>query len=278
MMAAIWADTMTATSVLEIQNVSFAYDGGPLLKEISLTVAAGELVALIGPNGSGKTTLLKIMLGLLAPRSGAVRLYGQNLDSYPARDRAVNMAYVSQLPPLSFPLTVQELIALGRYPHGGRRRATPADHLAIADALDRTGIQHLAARRFHTLSGGEKQKALIARALAQSARILLLDEPTLHLDLSFQIQILSALKRLCAEQQITVLAVLHDINLVSLFADKVLLLGDGSVRDFGPVAEVVSEESIKKLLGVEMTAITGADSTRRYFVPRHPFDAKPAGG
>ena len=153
---------------------------------------------------------------------------------------------------MSFPLTVRELVALGRYPHGARGRESSADKLAIVIALERTAAKELCNRQFNSLSGGEKQKVLIARALAQSAQVLLLDEPTLHLDLNFQLQILSALKRLCIEDGITVITVLHDVNLVSLFADKALLLSGGILRGFGPVAEVINEASIKELLDVDM--------------------------
>ena len=269
---------MASISAIELRDISFGYNGGLLLKDITFSVAAGELVALIGPNGSGKTTLLKILLGLLAPNSGAVTLHGQPLSSYQPKARARTVAYVSQQPAANFPLTVRELVSLGRYPHGGRVSESISDKLAVSNALERTAANDLSDRRFNTLSGGEKQKVLIARAFAQSARIVLLDEPTLHLDLSYQLQILSALKQLCAEKQITVVAVLHDINLVSLFADKALLLGDGAVRDFGLVAEVVTEASIKNLLGVDMTAVTDNDSGTRYFMPRDPFAAKPHRG
>ncbi|HEX6770053.1 MAG TPA: ABC transporter ATP-binding protein, partial [Candidatus Binatia bacterium] len=231
---------------------------------------AGELIALIGPNGSGKTTLLKIMLGLLPPGSGEVNLLNQPLATYQAKARARTIAYVSQQPALSFPLTVRELVALGRYPHGGRGRESPADTRAIENALDRTAAKDLSNRQFNSLSGGEKQKVLIARALAQSARVLLLDEPTLHLDLNFQLQILSALKRLCVDKGITVITVLHDVNLLSLFADKALLLSGGIQRGFGSVAEVIDENSIKDLLGVDMKAIDGEVAGARYFVPRQP--------
>ncbi|HET9917814.1 MAG TPA: ABC transporter ATP-binding protein, partial [Candidatus Binatia bacterium] len=222
------------------------------------------------PNGSGKTTLLKIMLGLLPPSSGEVTLLNQPLATYQAKARARTIAYVSQQPALSFPLTVRELVALGRYPHGGRGRESPADTRTIENALDRTAAKDLSNRQFNSLSGGEKQKVLIARALAQSARVLLLDEPTLHLDLNFQLQILSLLKRLCVDKGITVITVLHDVNLLSLFADKALLLSGGIQRGFGSVAEVIDENSIKDLLGVDMKAIDSEVAGARYFVPRQP--------
>lgn len=263
---------MAATSALEIHGISFSYNRGLLLKDISFTVATGELIALIGPNGSGKTTLMKIILGLLPPNSGEVTLLNQPLAKYQPKARARTIAYVSQQPALSFPLTVRELVALGRYPHSGHGRESPADALAIENALERTAAKELGNRQFNSLSGGEKQKVLIARALAQSSRVLLLDEPTLHLDLNYQLQILSALKQLCAEKEITVITVLHDVNLASLFADKALLLSGGVLRGFGPIAEVIDENSIKDLLGVDMKAIAGETAGARYFVPRQPFD------
>jgi len=269
---------MESTNALEVHNISFGYNGALLLKDISFAIAAGKLVALIGPNGSGKTTLLKILLGLLSPNSGGVMLHGQSLSSYQPKARAKTIAYVSQQPALSFPLTVRELVALGRYPHGGRGRESTSDTLAIDNALERSAANDLSDRQFNTLSGGEKQKVLIARALAQSARVLLLDEPTLHLDLNFQLQVLSALRRLCADEGITAITVLHDVNLVSLFADQALLLSGGALRGFGPVSEVINEASINELLDVDMAVIAGNDSRTRYFVPRDPFAAKPSRG
>jgi iron complex transport system ATP-binding protein len=262
---------MTVTNALEVRGISFGYNAGLLLQDISFSVGAGELIALIGPNGSGKTTLLKIMLGLLHPNSGAIKLNGQALSNLEPKLRARSIAYVSQQPALSFPLTVRELVALGRYPYGMRRRESTTDTNAIEIALEKTVAQELSDRQFNSLSGGERQKVLIARALAQSAQVLLLDEPTLHLDLNFQLQILSALKRLCVQDGITVITVLHDINLVSLFADKALLLSAGILRGFGPVIEVINEASLKELLDVDMKHISGEDAQARYFVPRRQF-------
>jgi iron complex transport system ATP-binding protein len=265
---------MQTQSAIETRRVCFGYPDGVALTDITFTIGAGELVALIGPNGSGKTTLLKILLGLLAPSSGVVELYNKPLASYEPKERAKIIAYVSQQPALSFPLTVTELVALGRYPHASRNGLAGPDRFAVEAAMDHTDSKHLGQRNFNTLSGGEKQKVLIARALAQSSRILLLDEPTLHLDVYYQLQILTALKKLCAEQRITVITVLHDVNLAALFADKALLLSAGALRAFGPVLEVLDEASIRDLLGVEMKALEDLQTGARYFVPRDPLGSR----
>ena len=261
---------MAQPTAIEARNLSFRYENGLSLADISFTLAEGELMALIGPNGSGKTTLLKLLLGFLLPSTGSVELFNTALSSYRPRERARQIAYVSQQPVTNFPLTVFELVALGRYPHASRLGLSQADKTAVEDALDRTASKPLEARRFTSLSGGEQQKVLIARALAQSARILLLDEPTLHLDLNYQLQILGALKRLCAEKHVAVITVLHDLNLVSLFADKALLLHAGKLRAFGPVGRVVTESEIKDLWGVDVKALADEETGVRYFVPRGP--------
>lgn len=258
---------MATTTALETHGVCFGYDDRLLLKDISFAIGAGELVALIGPNGGGKTTLLKTLLGILPPRSGSVNLCGQSLASLKPLTRARTIAYVSQQPALSFPLTVRELVYLGRYPYGGRGKESQADSRAVDTALERTAAAHLRERRFSTLSGGEKQKVLIARALAQQARVLLLDEPTLHLDLHFQLEILTGLRRLCMAEGITVVTVLHDINLAAQFADKALLLKNGVLHSFGAVSEVINVASLKELLGVDMMILKGNDQRTRYFAP-----------
>ena len=259
---------------IEARNVSFGYENRLVLTDISFSIGSGELVALIGPNGSGKTTLLKTLLGFLPAKNGQVSLQDRPLRAYPVKERAKTIAYVSQQPALTFPLTSYELVSLGRYPHASRFNFSSADAAAVESALEQTDSRHLKERYFGTLSGGEKQKILIARALAQSARILLLDEPTLHLDLYYQLQILAALKRLCMQQRITVITVLHDVNLVSLFADKALLLSDGTLRAFGAVRAVLNEANIKTLLGVEMKASEDTETGARYFVPRDPFNTR----
>ncbi|MBM4261883.1 MAG: ABC transporter ATP-binding protein [Deltaproteobacteria bacterium] len=262
---------MESTSAIAVRNLSFSYQNKPLLKDLTFSIAPGELVGLIGPNGSGKTTLLKILLNLLTPSDGTVKIHHRSLSSYAPKERAKTIAYVAQQPVLSFPLTVEELVSLGRYPHANRQTLSRSDHQAIANALQQVSAEHLRRKSFNILSGGEKQKVLIARALAQSASILLLDEPTLHLDLNYQLQILAGLKKLCTENRITVLTVLHDVNLASQFADKALLLKDGVLHSFGPAAEVINEASIKALLDVDTIAVGDNEQGSRYFVPRQPF-------
>lgn len=259
---------MEQNPVLQVCNVSFAYERALALKNIAFSIRRGEFMALIGPNGSGKTTLLKIILGTLIPREGEIRLDGQPVLSYPLKERAKKMSYVSQQPLAAFPLTVQELVALGRYPHEERFRREAAADQAIEDALRLTDSLSFRKRKFTALSGGERQKVLIARALAQTSNLLLLDEPTVHLDLYFQLEILSSLKRLCSAGRSTVVAVLHDLNLVSLFADKALLLKSGEPVAFGKVGEVVNEGSMRDAFGVEVTATRDSRSGAVYYLPQ----------
>ncbi len=265
---------MNRTIAIQAEEISFSYENEPVLTNISFSIGAGELVALIGPNGSGKSTLLRILLGHLRPNAGQVLLDNRRLQTYAPKPLAKTIAYVSQQTGLNFPLTAFELVSLGRYPHATRFSCSSGDSLAVRIALEATHSLHLSERNFMTLSGGEQQKVLIARALAQSASILLLDEPTLHLDLYHQLQILSALKRLCVEQQTTIMTVLHDVNLISLFADKALLLGSGQLRGCGPVAEVINETTIRELLGVDVKAAEDPETGLRFFIPRDPFRSR----
>jgi iron complex transport system ATP-binding protein len=177
------------------------------------------------------------------------------------------MAYVAQQPFAGFPLTVEELVSLGRYPHRKRFPVRAGFDGAVEKALRLTETLSLRERNFTMLSGGEKQKVLIARALAQTSELLLLDEPTVHLDLYCQLEILGGLKRLCSAGSSTVIAVLHDLNLVSLFADKALLLKSGSMVAFGPTAEVLTERRIADVFGVEVAA-TRDPSGLIYYFPR----------
>ena len=262
---------MERSIVLQVRDVSFAYERALVLKNIAFSIRQGDFMALIGPNGSGKTTLLKMILGTLIPREGEVWLDGKAVLSYPPKERAKKMSYVSQQPFTGFPLTVQELVSLGRYPHEERFRQAAGDSQAIEEALRLTDSFILRERKFTALSGGERQKVLIARALAQTSYLLLLDEPTVHLDLYFQLQILNSLKRLCSAGRSTVVAVLHDVNLASLFADKVLLLKSGEPIAFGKAEEVMNEGRMRDAFGVEVAVTRDSQSGAVYYFPRKPL-------
>lgn len=253
---------------LQARNISFGYENSFVLKDIEFSVKGGDFVALIGPNGSGKTTLLKVLLGALSPREGEVWLEGNPLGSYSLKELGKAIAYVSQEPFHGFPLTVQELVSLGRYPYSSRFKREVNGEEVVGDALRLTDSLPLKDKNFTTLSGGEKQKVLIARALAQATPLLLMDEPTVHLDINLQLQILGILKRTCTERGATVLAVLHDLNQVSLFADKVLLLKGGVMQGFGSVEKVFHEKMIEEVFGVKVVAIRDADRGTRYFFPK----------
>lgn len=260
---------MEENTTLQARNISFGYEKALILKNIDFSIQGGDFVALIGPNGSGKTTLLKIILGTLSPMEGEVQLDGKPVLSYAAKERAKKISYVSQEPVFTFPLTVLELVSLGRYAHSDRFKQRPEDGQAVEDALRQTDSFALRERKFTTLSGGERQKVLIARALAQTSYFLLMDEPTVHLDIYFQLQILKTLKEICRKKKATIVAVLHDLNLISLFADKVLLLKSGELLAFGKVEEVLNEYSIKEAFGVEVAAIKEAETEALYFFPRN---------
>ena len=262
---------MEGNTILRARNISFGYEKTLVLKNIDFSIRGGDFVALIGPNGSGKTTLLKIILGTLSPMEGEVQLDGKPVLSYAAKERAKKIGYVSQEPVFTFPLTVLELVSLGRYAHSNRFKQRPEDEQAVEDALRQTDSFALRERKFTTLSGGERQKVLIARTLAQTSHLLLMDEPTVHLDIYFQLQILNSLKEICREKKSTIVAVLHDLNLISLFADKALLLKSGECLAFGKVEEVLNKSSIKEAFGVEVATRKEAESETLYFFLRKPL-------
>ncbi len=208
------------TAVVEVEDVWFAYDTELVLKDVALSVKEGQYLGLIGPNGSGKTTLLKLMLGLLQPDRGSVRLFGESSTEFTQGER---IGYVSQQSTdrdTAMPMTVEEVVEMGRYAHRGRRRLRAPDHRIIDKALERVGIVDLADHRIDRLSGGQRQRAFIARALASEADLLVLDEPTVGVDASSREEFYGLLSRL-NEDGITILLIEHDIDIITTHVDTV---------------------------------------------------------
>ena len=240
--------------MLRADSVSFAYHAhAPLvLDQVSITVQRGDLVGLLGPNGSGKTTLLKILGGMLYPSTGGVQLGGRRLAGWSRRELARQIAVVPQETHATLDFTVLDIVLMGRYAHLGPFALEGAADLEIArEALAATGTADLEARPFATLSGGEKQRVVIASALAQASDLLLLDEPTASLDLGYQLEIASLLRRLSRERGTTIVVCTHDLNFAAALCGRIVLLKKGRVLAQGPIAETLTAATIRDVYGVD---------------------------
>ena len=232
---------------LEVENVVWGADGHKVLRGVSLEVGPGEVVGLIGPNGSGKTSLLRCVYKVLRPHAGLISLGEEDVLRMGARSMARRTAVVPQETPGDFDFTVREIVAMGRSPHKGLfERETAGDREIVEYSLTRVGLLRFAERQFRTLSGGEKQKVLVARALAQKAEFLVLDEPTTHLDVGHQLEVLALIKKL----RVSTLAALHDLNLAALFCDRLYVLHGGEVLASGSPEEVLRPKLIREVYGV----------------------------
>jgi iron complex transport system ATP-binding protein len=243
------------SSALAAVDIDFCYyeHDGLVLRGVSLELGAGELVGLIGPNGSGKTTLLRVLSGLLVPSRGKVYLDGQDMRALHRRQIAQHVAVVPQELVMPFAFSAYEMVMMGRTPHVRPiLGAGPRDRQVVAEKMELTATSVLAERPFSELSGGEKQRVIIAMALAQEPQILLLDEPTVHLDINHQVEILELIKRLNRQKSLTVLATMHDLNLAALYFDRLILLDRGQVVASGSPAEVLREESIRQVFRAEV--------------------------
>ena len=238
--------------MLRAESVSFGYDGGFTLSDASVAITAGSLTGLLGPNGCGKTTLLKLLSGVLRPRSGRVMLGDRVLSSMTRRELARHVASVPQETHPAFDYTVMEMVLMGRHPHlSAFQLEGPADFEIARQALDATGTRHLADRNYMTLSGGEKQRVVIASALAQSTEVLLLDEPTASLDLGYQLDVASLLARLNRKRNVTMVLATHDLNLVASLCQRLVVMRDGCILAAGPTADVLTGETVRQLYDVD---------------------------
>ena len=235
--------------MITVKDLTGGYSNAEILKRISFEVKKGELFGILGPNGSGKTTLLKMISGALTSRSGSIKLDGKSLAEYSPKQLARLMAVLPQHADQAFPYTVKETVSLGRYAHqkGWLNSWRPEDEQIVNKVMVQTGIAHLKEKSIVELSGGEKQRVFLAQALAQQPKILLLDEPTNHLDLSFQKELLDLLKQWAATEDLTVVSIFHDLNLASLYCDRLLLIDHGEIVIVDTPGEVLKEERIKKV-------------------------------
>ena len=242
---------------LQARDVSLKLGGREVLRRVSVDLSPGDFTALLGPNGSGKTTLLRVLLGLADPDQGEVSLDGRPLAGQARREIARRIAYVPQQHAPSFPFSVREIVAMGRTPAvGWGGRLSPADHAAVDAALDRLGMRAFAERSYAELSGGERQAVLISRALAQGARILLMDEPVASLDLGQQTRLMALLAQL-AREDYAILASAHQPELALRWFNRAVLLHQGAVLAQGEPSAVVTGPSLSELYRIEVKLIPG---------------------
>lgn len=237
---------------IKVHDLKLTYDTEPILNGTEFVVKRGDLVALLGANGAGKSTLLRCISRTLKPDSGHILLGGQRLEELSSKDAARQMAVVPQETAADFDFTVEDIVMMGRFPYLKRFKKETGDDLKIVKrAMELTGVTHLKERSIAALSGGEKQRVVMARAVAQEPSLLLLDEPTANLDIGYQSMLLELASRLNREEQVTIIAAIHDINLAVHHFNRFILLAEGRVLAAGRAEEVITAENIKKSYGVE---------------------------
>lgn len=253
--------------MLRAIDLAIGYPGHAVGSGFGFSLQPGKVLALLGANGGGKTTLLKTLMGLLPPQGGRVEMQGRDLRSMSMRERARQVAYVPQSHAGAFAFSIEDLVLMGRTAHGGLlARPSAQDRAATRAAIDRMGIAHLAARPATLVSGGERQLALIARALAQEARHVVLDEPTASLDFGNQGKVMREIRRL-ADLGLGVLFTTHDPNHARRHADQALLIRQGRMLACGPVAEVITQPLLQQLYGTPIEHIRSADGAAQAFLP-----------
>ena len=261
--------------ILDLAGVSGGYGRRDVIHEVDLRVRAGERLAIVGPNGAGKSTLLRLVTGLLAPTAGEIHVGGQPLRGLSREAIARRIAVVPQLASLPFSARVEEVVALGRLPHEDPLRGPrPVDRAIVADAIDRVGLGRLIGRDARELSLGERQLVLLAVAVAQAAPIVILDEPTVHLDIRHQVEVMDLLADLNVREGRTVIAVLHDLHLAVRTLPRIVVLDAGRLVADGPPAEALDADRIRDVFGVDPAVMPDGPWSR----PTRRSSSRPSAG
>lgn len=252
---------------LQVDGISFDYGSVPILEEVCVDIAGGEILSLVGPNGSGKTTLLRCVNRILKPKTGTVILGDRNIGAVGLKELALHLGYVPQSAPSSFPLTVFDTVLLGRKPHVTWKLSEHDKELAF-NVLEMMNLGSYALRLFSELSGGEQQKVLIARAICQEPKVLLMDEPTSSLDLKHQLETLALVRHLVEERRISAVLAMHDLNHAARFSDRIAMLRKGVLYAAGEPGQVLTADNIREVYGVETEIIRNGHGP--YIIPIAP--------
>jgi len=240
---------------IQVKALNFKYNIDDVLKQISLEINEGGFISILGPNGSGKTTLLKNICSILKPTEGEIDIYGKTIKAYKHKELAKILAVVHQNSEISFDFTVEEIVTMGRHPHVNKFQGeSKMDKAIVERSLKLTETYHLKSKYIQNISGGERQRVMIARALCQQPQILLLDEPISHLDIKYQLEIMK-LCRTLNDNKMTILTTLHDINMASRFSDTIVLMKLGEIIEIGSPKKVLTAENIKYVYDVDVEVI-----------------------
>jgi iron complex transport system ATP-binding protein len=272
------------TELVAFDHVSFAYGAVTAVRDVCLSVRRGEVFGLLGPNGSGKSTIVRLLSGVLSPNRGRIRFAGRDLTSYSREALARRIAVVPQEAQIASPFSVLEVVLMGRSPYHGRFGFESQADIALArHAMELTEVHELERRAIHELSGGERQRVMLARALAQTPQLLLLDEPTAFLDIKHQVEVYDLVRNLSRQEGLTIVSILHDLNLASLYCDRLALLKSGTVFCAGAPEEVLTYVNIKAVYVTEVYIGLNDITQKIHILPldaetRHRLEAEKESG
>lgn len=238
---------------IQVEKLSFSYDFKKVLEQVDMNIAKGSLFCIVGPNGSGKSTLLKVISSALKPQKGIVYLGNRNINQMKGKSIAKLLSFVPQNTSLEFDFKVSDVVLMGRYPYVNKFRGETKEDLEIAEkAMQYTNTTHLRDRSFMELSGGERQRVILAQALAQEPEVLILDEPVSHLDLQHQVEILNLIKKMCVDNKLTAVTVLHDLNMASAYSDYIVMMKAGEIKYQGTPFETLTAQNIKEIFNIDV--------------------------